>query len=313
MDKLTRVDTVAFDKTGTLTNGQPTVSEIVVLHGNRQAIIDHAVAIESNSNHPLAAAITKLPVRQKAAVTGITTIKGRGLSAMLDRHQYFLGNLELLADNDIKVPALEDVTHHLARASQSIAILARDDQQEIAVFGIRDQLRPAARPTLERLKRTGINHLVMLTGDNQQTAIQIVAQLPIDEVRAALLPQDKAAYIKQLQEHHHHTIFVGDGINDSPALAQADVAVGMGSGTDVAIDVSDLVLVKGKLGALVTSVQLAQRTMNNMKQNIAIALFTMVLLFSGLFASYIEMASGMLIHELSILLVVLNSLRLIRK
>ncbi len=313
MDELTRVDTIAFDKTGTLTNGQPTVSDLIILRGKRQAIIDHAVAIERNSNHPLATAIAKLTVQRKAATAETTTIKGRGTRTVIDGHQYFLGNLELLADNGMKVSGLEETISRLTHAGKSVAILARDDQQEIAVFGISDQLRSATRSTLRRLKQLGINHLVMLTGDNQQTAARVAEQLPIDEVRAAMLPQDKATYLKQLQSRQHHVVFVGDGVNDSPALAQADVAVAMGSGTDVAIDVSDLVLVKGKLDALATGVQLAQRTMNNMKQNIAIALLTVILLFIGLFAGYIEMASGMLIHELSILLVVLNSLRLIRK
>ena len=313
MDELTRVDTIAFDKTGTLTNGQPTVSDLIILRGKRQAIIDHAVAIERNSNHPLATAIAKLTVQRKAATAETTTIKGRGTRTVIDGHQYFLGNLELLADNGMKVSGLEETISRLTHAGKSVAILARDDQQEIAVFGISDQLRSATRSTLRRLKQLGINHLVMLTGDNQQTAARVAEQLPIDEVRAAMLPQDKATYLKQLQSRQHHVVFVGDGVNDSPALAQADVAVAMGSGTDVAIDVSDLVLVKGKLDALATGVQLAQQTMNNMKQNIAIALLTVILLFIGLFAGYIEMASGMLIHELSILLVVLNSLRLIRK
>lgn len=313
MDQLSQVDTVAFDKTGTLTSGQPTVSVLVVIKGHRQAIIDHATAIEQNSNHPLSVAITKLNRKTKPVISNFTTIKGRGVSAVIAGHQYFLGNQALLTANGIGGATLERVIHQLTATGQSIVVFARDDQAEVAVFGISDQLRPAAVDTLRKLKQLGILHLVMLTGDNWQTATTVAAKLPIDEVQAELLPQDKAAYLKQLQGRGHRVVFVGDGINDSPALAQADVAVAMGSGTDVAINVSDLVLVRGKLSALALGRQLARQTMNNMKQNIVLALLTVVLLLIGLFAGQIEMASGMLIHELSILLVILNSLRLIRK
>lgn len=153
----------------------------------------------------------------------------------------------------------------------------------------------------------------MLTGDNEGTAHQIAAKLPIDEVHAAMLPQGKADYLKQQQADGHRIAFIGDGINDSPALSAADVAVAMGSGTDVAMDVADLVLVKSDLNSLVTSFRLARRTITNMNENILIALLTVVLLFIGLFVGYIEMASGMLIHELSILIVILNSMRLMKR
>lgn len=187
------------------------------------------------------------------------------------------------------------------------------DHHELAIFGIKDQLRSQAQSALRQLKALGVKRLIMLTGDNEGTAHQIAANLPIDEVHAAMLPQGKADYLKQQQVDGHRIAFIGDGINDSPALSAADVAVAMGSGTDVAMDVADLVLVKSDLNSLVTSFRLARRTITNMNENILIALLTVVLLFIGLFVGYIEMASGMLIHELSILIVILNSMRLMKR
>src|SRR5699024_4068753 len=177
-----------------------------------------------------------------------------------------------------------------------IVIFASMDYHELAIFGIKDQLRSQAQSALRQLKALGVKRLIMLTGDNEGTAHQIAANLPIDEVHAAMLPQGKADYLKQQQDDGHRIAFIGDGINDSPALSAADVAM----------DVADLVLVKSDLNSLVTSFRLARRTITNMNENILIALLTVVLLFIGLFVGYIEMASGMLIHELSILIVILN-------
>lgn len=143
------------------------------------------------------------------------------------------------------------------------------------------------------------------------TAEKIAAQLPLTNFHANLLPEDKVELIKQYQQQGYHVAFVGDGINDSPALSQADVAIAMGSGTDVAIDVSDVVLVKSNLKSLVNSFKLARLTLTNMRENIMIALLTVLFLFAGLFIGKIGIASGMLVHELSILVVILNAMRLV--
>ena len=152
----------------------------------------------------------------------------------------------------------------------------------------------------------------MLSGDNQETAEQIAAELPIDEVRGQMLPENKAAFIKQEKMNGHHVAFIGDGINDSPALANANVAIAIGSGTDVAIDVSDIVLVKNDLGKIDYALGLSKKIVLNMNENIVLALLTVLLLFIGLFAGYVEMASGMFIHEFSILVVILNGMRLLK-
>lgn len=312
MDRLRHVDTIAFDKTGTLTLGRPAVKEILVLKGNRQTIIDQAVAIEQQSDHPLAQAITDLPIDQKLISVDVKTIKGQGLQAVIDGQEYRLGNQQLV-DNFLTddIP-LKAEAERLAKAGNSLVIFASADRSELAIFAIKDRLRPQAAQSLQQLKRLGVKRLVMLTGDNLGTAQEIAADLPIDEVHAGMLPQDKAHFVEQERKRGHRVAFVGDGINDSPALSAADVAIAMGSGTDVAMDVSDLVLVKSDLSNLVTGFALANQTMKNMNENIIIALLTVLLLFIGLFAGYVEMTSGMLIHELSILIVILNSMRLIK-
>lgn len=312
MDRLRHVDMIAFDKTGTLTIGRPAVKELLVLKGDRQVIIDQAVAIEKKSDHPLAKAITSLPIEQQLTSTNVKTIKGQGLQASISGQEYLLGNQQLVADLFTDNTELKAASTRLANAGNSLVIFASTDRNELAIFAIKDRLRPQTAQALQQFKQLGVKRLVMLTGDNLGTAQEIAADLPIDEVHAGMLPQDKAHFVEEERKHGHRVVFVGDGINDSPALSAADVAVAMGSGTDVAMNVSDLVLVKSDLSNLVTGFALANQTMQNMNENIIIALLTVLLLFIGLFVGYVEMASGMLIHELSILIVILNSMRLIK-
>lgn len=311
MDQIRHLDTVAFDKTGTLTIGRPEITKVRILQGNRQEIINLAASIEANANHPLAKAIAKLPSSAQIPVNKITTIKGQGIVADVNNHKYLLGNQALMQRHQLLLPKLVSVVNELTSQGNSIVIFANTDKSRLAVFGIKDQLRPDAVVALHQLKAMGIKKLVMLTGDNKATATEIAKELPLTQVIAEMLPEDKARFIKEQRQKGQRIAFVGDGINDSPALSQANVAVAMGSGADIAMDVSDLVLVKSNLTSLVTSFKLAQATMHNMKENIIIALITVVLLFIGLFAGYIEMASGMLIHELSILIVIINAMRLI--
>lgn len=303
MDRMKHIDAIAFDKTGTLTVGKPVVTSVNVLNGDRQTIIDQAVAVEQRSDHPLAQAISKLDRKYDYQPTDIQTIKGQGIRARIGEGEYLLGTSS----------TLDQLIDQLTSDGNSIVIFASMDHHELAIFGIKDQLRSQAQSALRQLKALGVKRLIILTGDNEGTAHQIAANLPIDEVHAAMLPQGKADYLKQQQADGHRIAFIGDGINDSPALSAADVAVAMGSGTDVAMDVADLVLVKSDLNSLVTSFRLARRTITNTNENILIALLTVVLLFIGLFVGYIEMASGMLIHELSILIVILNSMRLMKR
>ena len=311
MDAARKIDEIAFDKTGTLTVGHPEINKIEVLSGNKDEVVNLAANIESQSNHPLAKAMAKLS-GQKIDQIETKTVKGKGMIADLDRERYYLGNLALIEENTFANPKLTQVVNKLSNLGNSVVVLANSDQSKLAIFGIKDRLRPEAEIALMQLKQLGIKKLVMLSGDNQETAQQIAADLPIDEVHGQMLPADKAQFVKQEQENGHHVAFIGDGVNDSPALANADVAIAIGSGTDVAVDVSDIVLVKNDLRKIAYALSISKRTVLNMNENIVIALLTVLLLFIGLFAGYVEMASGMFIHEFSILVVILNGMRLIR-
>lgn len=311
MDATRKVDEIAFDKTGTLTVGYPEINEIHILNGDRNEIINLAVSIEARSNHPLAKAIAKLSDEK---INHITTniIKGKGISATLENDKYYLGNLALIEEHTFVNAKLTKVVNKLGNLGNSIVIFSNTDQSMLAAFGIKDRLRPESKAALLKLKQLGIKKLVMLSGDNQETAKQIAAELPIDEVHGQMLPADKAQFVKNEQANGHHIAFIGDGVNDSPALANADVAIAIGSGTDVAVDVADIVLVKNDLRKIDYALAISKRTVLNMNENIAIALLTVLLLFVGLFAGYVEMASGMFIHEFSILVVILNGMRLIK-
>lgn len=310
MDEMRKVDEIAFDKTGTLTVGHPEISAVKVINGDKDEIVKLTAAIEKKSNHPLANTIAKMDPFTIDA--DIETVKGKGVIATYEQEKYFVGNLQLVEENTKKNNKLAQIVDDLSNQGNSIVVFSNYDQSQLAVFGIKDQLRPQAKAALLKLKKLGIKKLVMLSGDKQQTAEKIAAELPIDEIHGEQMPSDKANFIKAEQKEGHRVAFIGDGINDGPALANANVAIAVGNGTDVAVDVSDLVLVKNDLKQIAYSFSLSKRTILNMNENIAIALLTVLILFIGLFVGYIEMASGMLVHELSILVVILNGMRLLK-
>lgn len=310
MDEMRKVDEIAFDKTGTLTIGHPEVSAVRVLNGDKAKIIKLAAAIEKKSNHPLANTIAKMDPFVIDAV--VETVKGEGVIATYEQEKYFVGNLQLVEENTKKNAELKKIADDLSSQGDSIVVFSNQDQSLLAIFGIKDQLRPQAKKALLKLKKLGIKKLVMLSGDKQQTAEKIATELPLDEVHGEQLPSDKATFIKAEQQKENKVAFIGDGINDGPALASANVAIAVGNGTDVAVDVSDIVLVKNDLKQVAYAFSLSKRTILNMNENIALALLTVLILFIGLFVGYIEMASGMLVHELSILVVILNGMRLLK-
>lgn len=310
MDEMRKVDEIAFDKTGTLTVGHPEISAVKVINGDKDEIVKLAAAIEKKSNHPLANTIAKMDPFTIDA--DIETVKGKGVIATYEQEKYFVGNLQLVEENTEKDNKLAQIVDDLSNQGNSIVVFSNYDQSQLAVFGIKDQLRPQAKAALLKLKKLGIKKLVMLSGDKQQTAEKIAAELPINEIHGEQMPSDKANFIKAEQKEGHRVAFIGDGINDGPALANANVAIAVGNGTDVAVDVSDLVLVKNDLKQIAYAFSLSKRTILNMNENIAIALLTVLILFIGLFVGYIEMASGMLVHELSILMVILNGMRLLK-
>lgn len=316
MDTFSKVDTFVFDKTGTLTKGNTSVSNVKRYNDDFAFTLAATAKVESLSDHPLGLAIQQYADNQQVnyqslMIDNSETIKGQGVTAEIDGHQVYVGNRKLMAAKQVSLTKqqLTDLTV-LQEQGSSIVIVAID-QSVVATFGISDEIRPEVVTALAALKQAGAQHLVMLTGDNQKTASYVATQLGIDEVHAELMPDQKVDFVKKFQAEGQTVAFVGDGINDSPSLATADIGIAMGSGTDVAIETSDVVLMKSSFKALVHAYKLAKKTTRNTRENIVIAISVVVFLLLGLIAGFIYMASGMFVHEASILVVIFNAMRLI--
>jgi Cd2+/Zn2+-exporting ATPase len=192
-------------------------------------------------------------------------------------------------------------------------VLTSVDGELKALMGIRDQIRPGVKSHLQKLKRMGVKNLIVLSGDNQGTVDLVAQELGLTEAHGHMLPEDKSAYIAELQAKGQIVAFVGDGVNDSPSLALADIGIAMGSGTDVAIETSDVVLMNSDFSRLPVALGLTKATARNMLQNIVIAIGVVLVLLTNLFfSSWVTMSVGMLVHEASILVVILNGMRLLR-
>lgn len=308
-----RVDTMVFDKTGTLTIGRPKVDQVKHYHGEEDETRSLLYSVESQSDHPLARAITEsLQGTTAHEVEKTDVVKGGGIVARVNGRRVAVGNLKLMQQEGVSLsePAMADIAA-MEKAGNSIVMTGVDGVLR-ALVGIRDQIRPGVKEDLKRLKRMGVKHLVLLSGDNQGTVDLVARELGLTEAHGHMLPEDKAAYIKDLMAKGRMVAFVGDGVNDSPSLALAQIGIAMGSGTDVAIETSDVVLMNSDFGRLPHALGLAKATARNMLQNIIIAVgVVLVLLFSLFFSTWMNMSVGMLVHEASILVVILNGMRLL--
>lgn len=315
VDTFAKVDTLVFDKTGTLTEGNTAVTTMHTYTNNADNQLALAAAIEGVSDHPLGQAIVSYADQQSAGVAPVLddteTVKGQGICAQVGKQEVVIGNQKMLTAHNINLnpTQLKDL-NGLQAGGQSTVIMAVDGQVQL-IFGIADTIRPGVKDSLAALKAQGIKKLVMLTGDNELTAQAVANELNLDEVHANLLPEEKVEYVKKLKAAGNTVAFIGDGINDSPSIANADIGIAMGSGTDVAIDTSDVVLMQSSFPALVHAHGLAKKTVLNTRENIFIAIATVAFLLIGLIFGYIYMASGMFVHEASILVVIFNAMRLI--
>ncbi|SMP40254.1 Cd2+/Zn2+-exporting ATPase [Sphaerochaeta associata] len=309
-----RVDTIVFDKTGTLTVGNPTVADTQYYVSDIQQTLGYLSSVERESDHPLAKAIVQhLGVLDTYTVQRTNVVAGGGIVAEVDGHRVAVGNVGLMEQEKVvfSEKALRDIARFEA-SGNSLVLTAVDGELQI-LMGIRDQIREGVKVHLRKLKRLGVKHLVVLSGDNQGTVDLVSKELGLTEAHGHMLPQDKASYIKKLQAEGRTVAFVGDGVNDSPSLALAHIGIAMGSGTDVAIETSDVVLMNSDFSRLPHALGLAKATANNMRQNIAIAVgVVLVLLASVFFSEWMNMSIGMLVHEASILVVILNGMRLLR-
>lgn len=310
--KFSKVDTIMFDKTGTLTYGDPRVSQ-VKKYGQGQLAEQLLVSAENESAHPLAKAITGYYEDLEAKeVEASQVLQGGGIVAQVAGQQVLVGNRYLL--DQYHVPVTKEMKRdmeELASAGNSLVLVAVNGQLKLAL-GLKDEIRAGVKEDLAALKKLGVKNLLLLSGDNQKTVDLVAEELGLTEAYGQLLPEDKAEFVKKRQAAGEIVAFVGDGINDSPSLARADIGIAMGSGTDVAIETSNVVLMNGSFDRIPRSLALAKATRRNMIENITIALAVVaVLLVSVLASSWMNMAIGMFVHEGSILVVILNAMRLL--
>ena len=308
-----KTKTIVFDKTGTLTVGNPAVAEKEYYGGNVDNALVYLASIEEESDHPLAKAVlTEIGGVELLPVTDTQVIKGEGIVATVDGHRVAVGNAALMERENIQLDSKAKADLARFEKNGNSLVLTSVDGQLRILMGIRDQIRAGVKAELERLKNLGVKNLIMLSGDNQGTVDVVSRELGLTKAYGNMLPEDKSAYIKKLMDEGEIVAFVGDGVNDSPSLALANVGIAMGSGTDVAIETSDVVLMNSDIGKLPHALGIAKATANNMVQNIVIAVgVALFLLASVLFSQWMNMSIGMLVHEASIFVVIFNGMRLL--
>lgn len=315
MEKLGTVKVVAFDKTGTLTIGKPTVTLIKTYGIDENELLRLAAIGESYSEHPLGKAIISKALEKLGDIHDVPDdaeiITGQGLKFSYDGETYYIGNRKLFESNGISVGEQEDYLRKEEEKGQTAVIIG--NQKSIkGIISIADVVRNDAKKLVSRLKSQGIKKVVMLTGDNERAAKAISEEIGLDDYFSELLPEDKVKVLGKLKEKYGSVAMVGDGVNDAPALASADLGIAIGgAGTDVAMETADVVLMSAEIKKLSYAVGLSRATVRNMKQNITFALFVAALLLAGVLVKTVNLSFGMLIHELSVLLVIINATRLL--
>ena len=275
LERLAAVDTVVIDKTGTLTEGKPRLTDVQAAPGfQADEVLGLAAALEAGSEHPLAEAVlagAEARGLDVAKIEDFQAVTGRGVRGVLTGRTILLGNAELMRDVGIDVAPLERSAEDRRREGETVVFLGIDGKLA-GIVAVADTIKPSAAEAIARLHALGLR-IVMATGDNPTTAQSVARELGIDEVHAGLQPQDKLAMIETLQSEGRTVAMAGDGINDAPALAKADVGIAMGTGADVAMESAGLTLLKGDLRGVGRAVTLARATMRNIKQNLFFAFF----------------------------------------
>lgn len=312
MVDFSKVDSILFDKTGTLTLGNPTVAETIHYSDDHDETLQYLASVEHESDHPLAKAVLQeIGEVDYLPISRTDVVKGGGIVAEVQGRRVAVGNASLMEQENVPVDEkAKAAIEGLSTAGNSIVLTAVDGELR-TLMGVRDQIRPGVKEQLRKLKKLGVKNLMMLSGDNQGTVDAVAKELGMTQAYGNMLPEDKSHFVKRLKEEGQTVAFVGDGVNDSPSLALADVGIAMGGGTDVAIETSDVVLMNSDISRLPHALGLTKATVRNMRQNIVIAVGVVLLLFAGLFfGNWVNMSIGMLVHEASILVVIINGMRL---
>jgi Cu+-exporting ATPase len=316
-----KIDTIVFDKTGTITEGTPTVTDVLTADGSGgDSLLALTASAEKGSEHPLGQAIV-IGAQNKGlellSVDSFDSLTGRGIEAQIGGRTVLAGNRKLMDERNISLTALETDSDTLASEGKTPMYVAIDGALA-GIIAVADVVKPSSKAAIERLHRMGIEAL-MITGDNAKTAAAIAKQVGIDRVLSEVLPQDKSNEVKKLQDEGRKVAMVGDGINDAPALAQADIGIAIGSGTDVAMESADIVLMRSDLMDVPTAINLSRATIRNIKQNLFWAFGYNVIgipiaagalyLFGGPLLNPIFAAAAMSLSSVSVLT---NALRLKR-
>ncbi len=316
MEQPAKLKAIAFDKTGTLTRGQPEVVGVVPLNGHTEAeLLERAGALESRSTHPLAHAIIA-----RGETIGVTfdpgedvrALPGKGVAGLFGGEEFWLGSHRYLLERGQGTPEIAAQTEAFEKAGRTVVVIG-NDTHVCGLIALADTVRPAARGVIEALRRRGVDHLIMLTGDNRATAEAIAAEVGIDEVHAELLPEDKVAAVEDLVTKYGTVAMVGDGVNDAPAMARASFGIAMGAmGSDAAIETADVALMTDDLGKLPWLIGHSKRTLAVIAQNIVFSLGVKAVFVVLTFAGFATLWGAIAADVGASLLVVVNALRLLR-
>ncbi|WDT94339.1 cadmium-translocating P-type ATPase [Thermoleophilum album] len=312
LEALGRIQAVAFDKTGTLTKGTPEVTDVIPLNGyDRHQALALAAAVEARSEHPLAQAIVTRAREEgiePAAAQQFEALVGHGAIAQVDGTEVWVGSPELVAQRAAAGELPADVGR-LQDEGKTVVFVGQDDRL-LALVALRDEPRPEAARAIAELRRLGVKHISMLTGDSQRTARAIAAQLGLDAHYAELKPEDKVTQIRRLHDEHGAVAMVGDGINDAPALAAADVGIAMGTaGTDAAIEAADVALMADDITKVAQALSLGRRATRISRQNLLFSVVLLAVLIPSAIAGVLTVVVAVAVHEVSELLAVGNGLR----
>jgi Cd2+/Zn2+-exporting ATPase len=309
------IEAVFFDKTGTLTIGLPKVTDVITLNGSEQNLLSIAAAIESRSEHPLAEAILRKAREDGVEVMPLKdfeSLVGLGARGQVNGKNYCVGSKSLMDKLSIPLTMAEKEISRLQNEGKT-TILVGCEGTALGIIGVADQLRPEAKEIVARLKKAGIKRVGMLTGDNEGTARAIAAQAGLDEYRSQLMPEDKVEAVRQLKEKYGRIAMVGDGVNDAPAMAAADVGIAMGAaGTDIALETADLALMSDDLSKISYALGISRKAVMIIKQNVVASLAIVAIVVTLALIGKIGLVPGLLINEGSALIVMLNGLRLLR-